>query len=833
MGVDSDEYHIKTHPVLTLKIIELFKNRYGIELSANQKSEIIWGSIEEDWDVKGSSINICYADVGMDAQIDKTDEIWTHNRTANHFIGYKDNNYIPLTGFIDNISYFCDGKNASLLNWAKNDFENNYSYSALTTQYRRDALLGWRTIGHLLHLLEDCTSPAHVRNDPHIINPDNYEVYLKNQTPSGHERLMQTSDTPPVINFNDFDKFFKDLSDFTRSHYFSDESIFSLSEVPVEEGDNPNKKDPFFYNKRGKKIAWKDLRFLVMYKTYGLNPLNTDDEAYNMAKQKYARINDDVVRDSFSDLSTNAIGYGAGLLKLCYDSLKQIDNDMDGTIDTIDSDDDNDGVGDVSDQCQLTPTGEIANANGCSISQLTVEIEKPALNEPVPYQDEYLFKWKSLYLPNESTLKYFVSIQKDADPDEVFFEGYAEGNKKELPMGGFLPGATYLWHVWAVDQKGVWSKALAAGNWPIFRTSSPPASDFDKDGIPDSIDPDDDNDGHPDTADVFPLNPSEWKDSDGDGIGDNSDTVDNRIPANVYAEYQASNSWNFIVWDAVPGAVQYRVYWGTEPVVTNTSERLTPTTTTDYGHTGVVPGYTYYYRVAAVNASGNESALSNEVFAYVPFGDATGKIPDTGQTKCYNNSQVIACPQPGQAFYGQDAQYNINPQFYTKLDASGNDLPVSASAWAMVRDNVTGLVWENKQNKDGVKNYSNPNDADNTYTWYDPNPATNGGIAGTTGNGTDTKDYIDALNSARFGGHNDWRLPTVLELSLSVNADKPYPGPTINTTYFQNTMSSYYWSSSTDALNPGYAWGVYFSYGYVSNSHKSYSFYVRAVRGGQ
>jgi hypothetical protein len=29
-------------------------------------------------------------------------------------------------------------------------------------------------------------------------------------------------------------------------------------------------------------------------------------------------------------------------------------------------------------------------------------------------------------------------------------------------------------------------------------------------------------------------------------------------------------------------------------------------------------------------------------------------IPDSGQTKCYDNSKEIPCPQPGEDFYGQD-----------------------------------------------------------------------------------------------------------------------------------------------------------------------------------
>ncbi|TKB44713.1 matrixin family metalloprotease [Thalassotalea mangrovi] len=53
----------------------------------------------------------------------------------------------------------------------------------------------------------------------------------------------------------------------------------------------------------------------------------------------------------------------------------------------------------------------------------------------------------------------------------------------------------------------------------------PPATgdDFDNDGLVNSEDSDDDNDGYDDTADAFPLNPLEWLDSDSDGVGDNSD----------------------------------------------------------------------------------------------------------------------------------------------------------------------------------------------------------------------------------------------------------------------------------------------------------------------
>ena len=47
--------------------------------------------------------------------------------------------------------------------------------------------------------------------------------------------------------------------------------------------------------------------------------------------------------------------------------------------------------------------------------------------------------------------------------------------------------------------------------------------DVDGDGKSNDVDPDNDNDGVPDAKDAFPLDPSEWADKDGDLIGDNLD----------------------------------------------------------------------------------------------------------------------------------------------------------------------------------------------------------------------------------------------------------------------------------------------------------------------
>ncbi len=201
-------------------------------------------------------------------------------------------------------------------------------------------------------------------------------------------------------------------------------------------------------------------------------------------------------------------------------------------------------------------------------------------------------------------------------------------------------------------------------------------------------------------------------------------------------------------------------------------------------------------------------------------------IPDTGQTKCYDAGfSEITCPQPGEDFYGQDTHYLCNSQSYTKLDENGNDLPDDAAEWVMVRDNITGLIWEVKQDNDNVQNYDNHHDSDNKYTWYD-------GDTGKPGDGTDTEDFISALNSQQLGGYDDWRLPTVKELSFILHSGTRYPA--IDKIYFPNTESgTYYYSSTTYADNTESAWGVFFSEGIMNAISKSYSYYVRAVRGEQ
>jgi hypothetical protein len=187
---------------------------------------------------------------------------------------------------------------------------------------------------------------------------------------------------------------------------------------------------------------------------------------------------------------------------------------------------------------------------------------------------------------------------------------------------------------------------------------------------------------------------------------------------------------------------------------------------------------------------------------------AAFKLPDTGQTKCYQTVDPYAeIPCAGT---GQDGAYSINPMSYTD---NGNDT---------VTDNNTGLMWQKCSS--GQNNDSTCSGDVSSYNWYQ---------ASGTYDASYNASSQSVCGSLNLGGQTDWRLPTKKELMSIVDYSVPYPGPTIKTAYFPNTVASFYWSSTTYAGGPEVAWGVGFYYGVVAYDVKYGGGYVRCVRGGQ
>ncbi|MFX1563136.1 MAG: DUF1566 domain-containing protein [Promethearchaeota archaeon] len=105
--------------------------------------------------------------------------------------------------------------------------------------------------------------------------------------------------------------------------------------------------------------------------------------------------------------------------------------------------------------------------------------------------------------------------------------------------------------------------------------------------------------------------------------------------------------------------------------------------------------------------------------------DATNYvIVDTGQTSCYDNTDVITPPSSGAAFYGQDAQFDgVQPSYQDNGDGTVTDLN-------------TGLMWQQ-----------------------------------TPGDKVTFVDAVDGAETFELAGYDDWRLPTIKELYSLMNFD--------------------------------------------------------------
>ncbi|MCP4233986.1 MAG: DUF1566 domain-containing protein, partial [Aestuariibacter sp.] len=162
---------------------------------------------------------------------------------------------------------------------------------------------------------------------------------------------------------------------------------------------------------------------------------------------------------------------------------------------------------------------------------------------------------------------------------------------------------------------------------------------------------------------------------------------------------------------------------------------------------------------------------------------------------------------------------------FTKLDANGNELDVSAVSWSCVRDNVTGLVWEVKTDDGGLR------DKNKEYEWGGDTARLNADFGLRSDDWNVLIDAANTENASGLCGYSDWRVPSREELRSIVSYDRTVHA--IDTSFFPNTKDSLYWSSSARAGDSSGAWGVYFDDGGNYNDTRGDGGHVRLVRAGQ
>lgn len=189
-----------------------------------------------------------------------------------------------------------------------------------------------------------------------------------------------------------------------------------------------------------------------------------------------------------------------------------------------------------------------------------------------------------------------------------------------------------------------------------------------------------------------------------------------------------------------------------------------------------------YYAATTLSAADTDLAAGNIALGVDIFGK-TGTyagayaLPDAGQTGSYT------------ATFGEDHDYAPAAAQPNYTD-NGN---------GTTTDNRTGLMWAN--------NGTSPGCANGTYITWEAALV-----------------YCEGLT---YAGFSDWRLPNNRELLSIINFQNN--NPAIDTTYFINTMSYFYWSSTSNSSN---AMEVLFTDGTSQAMGKANTLSVRCVRAG-
>jgi hypothetical protein len=145
-----------------------------------------------------------------------------------------------------------------------------------------------------------------------------------------------------------------------------------------------------------------------------------------------------------------------------------------------------------------------------------------------------------------------------------------------------------------------------------------------------------------------------------------------------------------------------------------------------------------------------------------------------------------------------------------------------------VKDNRTGLIWEGKATSGqrySVNGYTNYDSTTDLQFWTGV-----GRVAATPSDleaATNAIGYKQVVNAIGLCGYRDWRLPTVDELKGLIVSGVT---PSIDSSWFPNTISAFYWTSSPYVDDVRYAWGVNFFTGTVGFNLRNYTLLVRLVR---
>lgn len=270
--------NLNTHPQLTEAAIKMRQEQSKKILLPEQMDWIIKGSIEED----------------------------NNPRYLNH---YYDPSVSKGLDDVDEAFGYVAGMSAK--EWAKNQsgsasLTGDYSEGTILQNYKDgNHERAYEGIGHILHLIQDMSVPAHTRNDSHSMG-DPYENWAKM---NGVIALGNAN----FVEVDSLDQAFHELARFSHDNFFSEDTV-NINDV------NKYKKREKYVNGEKVKYLTNSIDGLIYDLAFSRNP--------DLINPVYEIDNPNIHLDYWNILYPKAVGYSAGVLDHFLKQFEQIDSQV-------------------------------------------------------------------------------------------------------------------------------------------------------------------------------------------------------------------------------------------------------------------------------------------------------------------------------------------------------------------------------------------------------------------------------------------------------------------------------------------------------------------------
>jgi len=285
-------YKIPIHRNLTNETFKAYNDLFGSDFSSSDITKAIQGSAGED--DKTRPLRHFYDPISKKGLFETwiASKDWAQDTDAQ-------SRYGKNTGFND--KYFSN--------------PDDYSWDRAVFEYvHGDKDRAIETLGHVLHLIQDSTVPAHVRNDDHLSkfgygDISLYEEFTANQEiPDFELRLLD------IPTFTNLDGYFDNTARFTNENFLSKDTIFKDYVKPIidyEEKDNSNIK--FGY----KKTATGSHKLVRIFENKSLFSNSVERQFYLDSEGNI------VLTDYWNTLSRQAVINGVGVINLFFKEVEK------------------------------------------------------------------------------------------------------------------------------------------------------------------------------------------------------------------------------------------------------------------------------------------------------------------------------------------------------------------------------------------------------------------------------------------------------------------------------------------------------------------------------